>query len=190
MKNTKTTSLVRIALLMAITIVLAATPLGYIPAGPLSFTIMVLPVAIGGVLLGRNAGLILGLTFGITSLMSAPSQAMGQLLLAQSGILTAVICIVPRVLVGLIAGLFFRVQYKDGKRPLWVYLAAGGAASFANTALFLGLLYVCSHELIEGAFGVAVWSSTLIGGVVELAANAVLTMVIAKALERTTAPAA
>lgn len=32
MKSTKTTYLVRIALLMAITIVLAATPLGYIPA--------------------------------------------------------------------------------------------------------------------------------------------------------------
>ena len=41
MKSTKTTYLVRIALLMAITIVLAATPLGYIPAGVLSFTIMV-----------------------------------------------------------------------------------------------------------------------------------------------------
>ena len=38
MKSTKTTYLVRIALLMAITIVLAATPLGYIPAGVLSFT--------------------------------------------------------------------------------------------------------------------------------------------------------
>ena len=48
MKSTKTTYLVRIALLMAITIVLAATPLGYIPAGVLSFTIMVLPVCIGG----------------------------------------------------------------------------------------------------------------------------------------------
>ena len=59
MKSTKTTYLVRIALLMAITIVLAATPLGYIPAGVLSFTIMVLPVAIGGVLMGTPAGLIL-----------------------------------------------------------------------------------------------------------------------------------
>ena len=65
MKSTKTTYLVRIALLMAITIVLAATPLGYIPAGVLSFTIMVLPVAIGGVLMGTPAGLILGLTFGV-----------------------------------------------------------------------------------------------------------------------------
>ena len=58
MKSTKTTYLVRIALLMAIPIVLAATPLGYIPAGVLSFTIMVLPVAIGGVLMGTPAGLI------------------------------------------------------------------------------------------------------------------------------------
>ena len=186
MKNTKTTSLVRIALLMAITIVLAATPLGYIPAGPLSFTIMVLPVAIGGVMLDKNAGLILGLTFGITSLISAPTQAMGQLLLAQSGILTAAICIVPRVLVGFVSGLFHKIHLKNGKRPLWVYLAAGGAASFTNTALFLGLIYIFSHTLIEGAFGIAIWSSLLVGGVMELAANAFFTMVIAKALERIT----
>ena len=77
MKSTKTTYLVRIALLMAITIVLAATPLGYIPAGVLSFTIMVLPVAIGGVLMGTPAGLILGLTFGVTSFIKAPTEALG-----------------------------------------------------------------------------------------------------------------
>ena len=46
---------------------------GYIPAGVLSFTIMVLPVAIGGVLMGTPAGLILGLTFGVTSFIKAPT---------------------------------------------------------------------------------------------------------------------
>ena len=93
MKSTKTTYLVRIALLMAITIVLAATPLGYIPAGVLSFTIMVLPVAIGGVLMGTPAGLILGLTFGVTSFIKAPTEALGQLILSYSGLFTAFVCI-------------------------------------------------------------------------------------------------
>ena len=48
MNNKKISSLTRTALLAAITVLLAATPLGYIPAGVLSFTIMVLPVAIAG----------------------------------------------------------------------------------------------------------------------------------------------
>lgn len=77
MRNTKTAYLVRLALLMAITILLAATPLGYIPAGALSFTIMVLPVAVGGVLMGLPAGLILGLAFGVTSFLKAPTEALG-----------------------------------------------------------------------------------------------------------------
>ena len=110
MKSTKTTYLVRIALLMAITIVLAATPLGYIPAGVLSFTIMVLPVAIGGVLMGTPAGLILGLTFGVTSFIKAPTEALGQLILSYSGLFTAFVCIVPRVCVGLFAGLMHNVM--------------------------------------------------------------------------------
>ena len=177
MKSTKTTYLVRIALLMAITIVLAATPLGYIPAGVLSFTIMVLPVAIGGVLMGTPAGLILGLTFGVTSFIKAPTEALGQLILSYSGLFTAFVCIVPRVFVGLFAGLMHNVM-------------AGGGSSFVNTALFVGMIYLFCHGIVENAFGLAIWSSTLLGGVVEMAANAVLTMAIAKALERFVRPAA
>ena len=165
MKSTKTTYLVRIALLMAITIVLAATPLGYIPAGVLSFTIMVLPVAIGGVLMGTPAGLILGL-------------------------FTAFVCIVPRVCVGLFAGLMHNVMKGRQKQPAWLYLLAGGGSSFVNTALFVGMIYLFCHGIVENAFGLAIWSSTLLGGVVEMAANAVLTMAIAKALERFVRPAA
>lgn len=184
MKNTKTAYLVRIALLMAITIVLAATPLGYIPAGALSFTIMVLPVAVGGVLLGMPAGLILGLTFGVTSFIKAPTEALGQLVLSYSGFFTAFVCIAPRVCVGLFAGLVHKLTQRRESRPTWAYLIAGGGASFVNTALFLGLLHIFCRPLIDGAFGAAIWSSTLLGGVVEMFANAVLTMVIAKALER------
>ena len=190
MNNTKTVRLVRIGLLIAITILLAATPLGYIPAGPLSFTIMVLPVAVGGVLLGMPAGLILGLTFGLTSLAKAPSEALGQLILSYSGLFTAFVCVVPRVCVGAFAGWIHERLAKSERRGAWMYLLAGGGASFVNTALFVGLIYVFCHGLVEGAFGAVIWSSTLLGGVVEMAANAVLTMVVAKALERFVRPAA
>lgn len=190
MSNTKTVRLVRIGLLMAITILLAATPLGYIPAGALSFTIMVLPVAVGGVLLGMPAGLILGLTFGITSLLKAPTEALGQLILSYSGLFTAFVCIVPRACVGLFAGWMHDRIAKAERRGAWMYLLAGGGASLVNTALFVGLIYIFCHGLVENAFGLAIWSSTLLGGVVEMCANAVLTMAVAKALERFVQPAA
>lgn len=188
MRNNKTAYLVRLALMMAITILLAATPLGYIPAGALSFTIMVLPVAVGGVLMGLPAGLILGLTFGVTSFLKAPTEALGQLVLSYSGLFTAFVCIAPRVCVGLFAGLMHKAALRGERRPAWLYLIAGGGASLVNTALFVGLIYVFCHALVENAFGLAIWSSTLLGGVVEMAANAVLTMAVAKALERFVRP--
>ncbi len=190
MRNTKTAYLVRLALLMAITILLAATPLGYIPAGALSFTIMVLPVAVGGVLMGLPAGLILGLAFGVTSFLKAPTEALGQLILSYSGLFTAFVCIAPRVCVGLFAGLMHKAARRRARRSAWLYLLTGGGASLVNTALFLGLLFIFCRPLIDGTFGVAIWSSTLLGGVVEMAANAVLTMAVAKALERFVKPTA
>lgn len=188
MRNRKTAYLVRLALLMAITVLLAATPLGYIPAGVLSFTIMVLPVAVGGVLLGLPAGLVLGLTFGVTSFLKAPTEALGQLMLGYSGLFTAFVCIAPRVCVGLFAGLMHKAAQRGERRPAWLYLITGGGASLVNTALFVGLIYVFCHGLVENAFGLAIWSSTLLGGVVEMAANAVLTTAVAKALERFVQP--
>ena len=63
MNSKKISSLTKTALLAAITVLLAATPLGYIPAGVLSFTIMVLPVAIAGGTLDLNGALICGLAW-------------------------------------------------------------------------------------------------------------------------------
>lgn len=184
MKNLKTIKLTRLALLMAITILLAATPLGYIPAGPLSFTIMVLPVAIGGVLMGPTAGLILGLSFGLTSLMKAPSEPFGQLVIAYSGIFTVVICVLPRILVGIFAGFMSKLaQNSKIKSPL-VFAACGGGCSLVNTVLFVGLAYVFCGSIVEGAFGVAIWSSLILGGVVEMFANAFLTMVVCQPLKK------
>lgn len=184
MKNLKTIKLTRLALLMAITFLLAATPLGYIPAGPLSFTIMVLPVAIGGILMGPTAGLILGLTFGLTSLMKAPSEAFGQLVISYSGIFTVVICVLPRVLVGAFAGLMHKFAEKSNKKSPLLFALCGGGCSFVNTVLFVGLAYLFCGSIVEGAFGVAIWSSLILGGVVEMIANAFLTMAVCTPLKK------
>lgn len=184
MKNSKTVKLTRLALLMAITVILAATPLGYIPAGALSFTIMVLPVAVGGALMGVPAGLILGLTFGLTSLMKAPSEALGQLIISYSTLFTVIVCVLPRVAVGLFAGFMGKIMEKSNKKSPLMFAICGGGASIVNTVLFLGLIYIFCRPLIEGAFGVAIWSSVAVGGIVEMFANAFLTMIISQPLKR------
>ena len=77
MSNTATASVSRskivtmaeTALLTAIVILMAFTPLGYLRIGITQITFIVVPVAVGAVLLGPKAGAFLGLVFGISSLM-------------------------------------------------------------------------------------------------------------------------
>ena len=44
--------MVQMAILVAIMLIFAYTPLGYLKAGPIEITFMVLPVAIGAIILG------------------------------------------------------------------------------------------------------------------------------------------
>ena len=63
--NTK--FLVELALMVAIIIVMALTPLGYIKTPGLSVTLLTIPVTIGAVMLGPAGGAVCGAAFGLTS---------------------------------------------------------------------------------------------------------------------------
>ena len=72
MKNrTNTRWLTQLALLVAVLLVMNYTPLGYLQVGPLSMSLLTLPVAFGAMTLGTVAGAILGGVFGTTSFVSA-----------------------------------------------------------------------------------------------------------------------
>ena len=62
--------LVEMALLVAIILLMAFTPIGYIKTAGLEITLIVVPVAVGAVTLGPTAGAILGGVFGITSFIN------------------------------------------------------------------------------------------------------------------------
>ena len=62
--------LTSVALMMAIVILLANTPLGMIQLPIIKATTVHIPVIIGAILLGPAAGAILGGTFGVCSLIS------------------------------------------------------------------------------------------------------------------------
>ena len=66
-KKFSTKYLVEMALLVAIILIMAFTPIGYIRTAGLEITLIVVPVAVGAVTLGPAAGAILGGVFGVTS---------------------------------------------------------------------------------------------------------------------------
>ena len=67
MRNQKTMELVLTSIFSAIIVIMAFTPLGYIPLVVINATIIHIPVIIGSLFCGPKKGAFLGFVFGLTS---------------------------------------------------------------------------------------------------------------------------
>ncbi len=143
MKREKLRKMILAAIFIAMIILLAFTPmLGYIKIGPLSITTIGIPVVIGAIILGPYYGMLLGFVFGMTSFLQCfMGDAFGAALVGISPVFTFITCIVPRVLVGLVPALLFRLIMKrpTNSRSVAVFVSAL-AGSLTNTVFFLGFL--------------------------------------------------
>ena len=137
----KLVRLVLTALLTALIIVMAFTPLGYLKAGVIEITFITIPVIIGAVLLGPVGGLFLGAVFGITSFIQCFGMStFGVALFSVSPLRTAIVCIVPRVLMGWLTAVIFKAISSKDKTSFVQYLVASIAGPLLNTILFTGTL--------------------------------------------------
>ena len=59
------------AFFVAIEILMAVTPIGFIPVGAINITTMHLPVILAGIILGPAYGMLMGFVFGLTSMLKA-----------------------------------------------------------------------------------------------------------------------
>lgn len=151
--------MVTLAMLTAILLIMAMTPLGTLPIGPLSVSFIMIPVAIGAVMLGPVGGMIMGAIFGIASFLQCfgigvPSP-MGAVLAEISPFLAFVQRFIPRALAGLLCGYVYR-----GVKKLFGPAAAGYVTGFC-AALFNTILFMLSLVLL---FGSTSYVQGLIGG--------------------------
>lgn len=111
MKNTKT--LTRVALLVAIELVMKMVGLGSVPVGPLYMSFLTLPIAVGAITMGPAVGALLGGVFGAVSFYDAitGASAMTGALFQVSPVNTFILCVGMRVLMGLCCGLIFSGQH-------------------------------------------------------------------------------
>ena len=124
-KKNKTRKLTQMALLTAIILLMAFTPLGYLRTGVVEITFIMIPVVVGAILMGPGAGAILGGVFGLTSFIQCfGMSALGAMLLQVNWFFTFVVCFVPRVLTGWLAGLIFKALYKVDKTRLVSFAVA------------------------------------------------------------------
>ena len=107
----KTKRLAELAVLLALEIIIAFTPLGTIQVGPIAATLGHIPVIIAAVVLGTAEGAFMGFVFGLLSFLQClgigiPS-GMGATLVSINPLLAFIQRFVPRALDGLLVGLIF-----------------------------------------------------------------------------------
>ena len=190
--------LVQLALMAAVVVVLANTPLGMIQLPIIKATTVHIPVIIGAVLLGPLAGGILGGVFGICSVISATtaptllSFAFSPFM-STSGLPGAVkalwIAIGCRILIGVVAGWLWIALQRACLNEMVALPVVGFVGSMTNTVLVMGSIYVLLGAQYAEAKNVAmsavlglVMGTVTANGIPEAAAAAVLVAVIGKAL--------
>jgi uncharacterized membrane protein len=134
MAQDRTRKIVVTGILGALSIFLALTPLGFWAWGPVSATILHVPVIIGAVIEGRIVGAVVGLIFGVFSMIRAATAPNGPL---DPAFTNPLISVLPRLFIGPVAWLVWSAL--KGWKPVGL-IAAGIAGSVTNTILVLGMI--------------------------------------------------
>ena len=180
----KIQKMVLLAMLIALQAILAFTPIGFIMIPPMiSITLMHIPVIIGAVIMGPTCGGILGFSFGLMSMIKATTSASyGDLIfspfVSPNPLASIVMCFVPRILLGVIAGLLFRLLRKKWKDIPSIGVSAAVASLF-HTISVLTLMW-CLFDALElkAVFTVAF----SLNGILELVVGIILSVAISKPL--------
>ena len=199
-KKHDTRWMVSVALMAAIVIVLANTPLGMIQLPVIKATTVHIPVILGAILLGPSAGAILGGVFGICSLVS---NTMAPTLLSFAfspfmsttgipGALKAIwISVGCRVLIGLASGWLWKLLERLKVNQNISLLLTGFVGSMVNTVTVMGSIYFLFAQQYAQAreVGVTALCGLIMGtetaaGIHEAIAAAVLVIALGKVLIR------
>lgn len=194
------TRMVQIALLIALEVIMTFTPLGFImiPFLAIKATLVHIPVIVGGAVLGPGVGGILGGVFGlcsmlnntfypgITSFVFSPLISAG--IYGTPGVFKSLfIAMVPRILVGVVAGLLAQSHKRAPGRVR--LLVTGVAASMTNTILVMFSIYLLYGRDYADAIGksyeallVYIFGVISFNGVIEAVLGGVVTAALVPVL--------
>lgn len=197
-KKHDTRWMVSVALMAAIVIVLANTPLGMIQLPIIKATTVHIPVILGAILLGPGAGAILGAVFGICSLVSNTmvptllSFAFSPFLSTTGipGALKAIwISVGCRILIGVVAGWLWVLFTKIKLNQFIALPIVGFVGSMVNTVTVMGSIYFlfaqqyaeAKEVALTAVFGLVMGTVTA-SGIPEAIAAAILVLALGKVL--------
>lgn len=197
-KSKDTRWLTSVALMAAIVILLANTPLGMIQLPIIKATTVHIPVILGAILLGPAAGAVLGAVFGICSMISntmaptllsfafSPFMSMTGLMGAVKAIWISVGC---RIMIGVVAGWIWIILKKLNVNHLVALPLTGFIGSMVNTVFVMGSIYLMlarEYAQVKSVAVDAVWGLVMgtvtASGIPEAIAAAILVTLIGKVL--------
>ena len=197
------TELVLTGLFAAIIIIMAFTPLGYIPLGFINATIIQIPVIIGAMFCGPKKGALLGFLFGLTSFLKntlMPSTVSAfvfspilaaNLFGAKGALYSTFICFVPRILVGILPYFVYKGMLKFCKLKTLNLAVAGVLGSFVNTVLVMGSIlilykdaYAQAYEMDASAVLAAIGGVISFNGVIEAIVSGIIVSAVGLVLNK------
>ena len=183
--------LAQISILSALIIIMTFVPyLGYISYGALSITLIHIPVIVGACLLSVKGGAALGAVWGISCIIKAVTAPPSPL----EGIIfrNPLIALIPRVLMGMAAGLIMHLIEKKSK-TLGAVLA-GVAACLTNTVLVMGGIYLIYGEKYGDVLNISsisfggltnyILAAFGINAVIEIATAIIITVPVVNAVSK------
>ena len=191
MKKSKASDVAILSIFIAIMVVVqllsqiiySVWPLPIVP------TLLHIPVIIGSIVLGVRKGAFLGLVMGLISVITStivtlPSSFMFSPLQPVPGtnhgsIWALVIAIVPRVLVGILPALVYRLAQNRFGAGLAAFV---GTAT--NTLLVLSFIFLFFHDVTKQTFGALLASIITGNSIAEVIIAVILTMAIVPALSK------
>ena len=193
-----------VAMMAAIVVLLANTPLGMIPLVITKATTVHIPVILGAILFGPLAGGILGGVFGIcsviintftpalTSFAFSPFMSTTGLPGAVKALWVAVGC---RVLIGVASGWLWRALSRTNMNSWTALSIVGFAGSMVNTVTVMGSIFLLFTQQYAQAKAVAleavsglILTTVVVNGIPEAIVSTILVAVIGKNLLRFAKP--
>ena len=181
------------SLFIALIIIQSYVPfLGYIPLGVINLTIIQITVIIASIVLGTKDGMLIGCIWGIVKLLicyTAPSSLMDTLVFRNP-----IITVIPRVCVGLFAGLSFHWLYQRSKKLVFSATLSGIIGSLTNTFMLLSFIFLFSHHSamtvyhVQSSQALSIALMTIAGtnGIPEAIASAIIVPLISRAIFKST----
>ena len=178
-KKFTTSQITLLGLMIAILLLMAYTPLGYLNIGPLAITFNIIPVAVSAITMGPVGGAIAGAVFGLTSFGQCigigGTSLMGVTLFGINPFLAFVQRFIPRLVDGLLLGYIFQGVRRKSKNIYLSCAVTGFLSAFLNTLFFMGLL-VCLFGNTEYVKGLMGGRNIIIGCCMMVGVNAVCEM--------------